>query len=107
MAKKLTDNEWAAGFIGLADMGTGYSWPDAECDYRFSGYKSKAVTEGEYSSSVWQPDSDLNQFKLVLDKYREWWDKSGSTWNSPDRFTTKAWNDPASTLNAIREAVGE
>lgn len=64
----------------------------------------------------WRPDKDLNQFKLVLDKYKDWWMQGARAWSNSDppnpsppthysRFKEMGWNHTAEALKAIRKAV--
>lgn len=93
----ISDNEWGAGFVG-----------------------KKIVSREVFGLCVatgaglekWRPDSNLNQFKLVLDKYDKWYaglELYSEPWKRAfgvnDNLRGYAWNDPAKALKVIRASV--
>ena len=92
-----TDNEWAAGFVGLRKIWHGYVWPHSE-NQCIQDFWEAGTNHCDYCT--WQPDSDLNDFKLVLDKYGD-----TTSINSVNAMALRAWFDPAKALKAIRKAI--
>lgn len=136
MADKLTDNEWAAGFLGWKPMswslGNVVADPTDENDAiaYFDVSKEPGTVAGSDENKCWfpewRPDSDLNQFKLVLDKFIDWYRQlprgskggtmgtlasefralaGGAYFCSLSIFEGRSWGNPPAALKAMRQAV--
>ncbi len=110
----MTDNEWAAGFLGWqTDPDDGFVYwihegQGIEARFMANGYGELAFHQTIATKDNWRPDLDLNQFKLVLDKFEEWWHDPDATYRAPSQVEhvgRLAWSDPASALTKIRKAV--
>lgn len=108
MPDLISDNEWAAEWLGCTMENRPFSpYPGRE------GMMAMYVKDGKPISTVpsWKPDSDLNQFKLVLDAYTQWWlspDSNppvGNTPFFPVSIRSTAWYGPSEALKLIRKAV--
>ena len=93
MSERKSDNEWAAEWMGA----------------QYNQSLMKIPGRIWFMATDWQPDTNPNYFKLVLDKFAEWAMPLEAAGTMPyigiNTFAYQAWSRPDAALKKIRDAV--